>query len=1000
MHSPNIDKRDSQDIKKQIAVLAKQYVPEWRYDTEDPDVGSVLSEIFAGMFENTISNFNRSPYNHYIAFLNLLGAKLLPPVSSTGMVTVDLVPGTKGVFIKRGAQLYAPANNKEGRVYYETVDAMYATDSKIESIYITDSKEDRIVNIYDNKKDEKILPFKIYNDNGFENLQAHEIYFGNERIFNLKDKTDITFKFYDKRSLKNNEELPSIFSDSDNVTWQVYDESGWKTIEDVRKLEDGVRLISDNGIGKSNVVNVESNFVRCLFKRIPKNNLKFTDVTYVVQSSDLEPDTMLLDTSELSRTDFFPFGEQYSIYTDFYISSEEAFVKSGSNVKINIDMQYVKVELQTAGFQDNTRYKYIMSELDFKEPEEADVEIERVTWEYWNGRGWAKIYNNNENEDFFKMTEDNSKTKKVLEFICPDDMQKVVLGPKESCFIRARILKVKNPFTTLGSYITPYIHNISIDYRYIDKSVTCNEVYVRSNMEEKIISLKDDEVPTLLKEAICKHPTMYFCLSKPIENGPIKVLFDIETGVYLDIPSLRWEYYAKDNQGNYVWKNIDVLDLTDNLSNSAIVSMIGKNDFAKTELFGREGYFLRIVNHDDKYYEKKKGLPIINGIYFNTVQVTQIETRVPEYFSIDNVQANKVCNLSSNNIAHADVWVNEFGNLSSVEESNIVNSKDDSYIIEYNDKGRITEIWVKWEPISNIACASMNERVFEVDYNKGTITFGDGRHGKIPTHQDQQSIRVEYSVSSGSIGNIEAQSIQGFSEAIPFVRSVKNLKQLVGGVDMETVSNAAKRMSSKIAGMNRIVTLDDFESAIKCNDRNIYKVKCIPHVDNMSRKSIGTISVAILPKDYMKGYEKFLVIKNRVESFIKDSAPLTFSETSNLKVFEVMYVEVSVKADLVIDNYNNYQSLYQDIYKKLKTFLDPINGNFNKQGWDIGSLPRKESVYNYIKSAKNIRWIKSVNLFTKAVTLEGKKDIDLEEVSKQYFTIPVFGEPEISIMVE
>ena len=64
MHSPSVDKRDAQNIKQQIADLAKQYVPEWRYDTKDPDMGSVLSEIFTVMFENTISNFNRTPYNH------------------------------------------------------------------------------------------------------------------------------------------------------------------------------------------------------------------------------------------------------------------------------------------------------------------------------------------------------------------------------------------------------------------------------------------------------------------------------------------------------------------------------------------------------------------------------------------------------------------------------------------------------------------------------------------------------------------------------------------------------------------------------------------------------------------------------------------------------------------------------------------------------------------------------------------------------------------------
>lgn len=217
---------------------------------------------------------------------------------------------------------------------------------------------------------------------------------------------------------------------------------------------------------------------------------------------------------------------------------------------------------------------------------------------------------------------------------------------------------------------------------------------------------------------------------------------------------------------------------------------------------------------------------------------------------------------------------------------------------------------------------------------------------------------------------------------------------------METVSNAADRMASKIAGLNRIVSLDDFESSIRCNDRNIYKVRCLPHIDNMSRKSIGTISIAILPKDYMQGNEKFSILKERVEKSIKDLAPLTLAGTSKLNVFEVVYVEFSVKVDLVIDDYNYYQSLYQQVYSSLESFLNPIYGNFNKKGWDIGSLPRKELVYNYIKSMKNIKRIKSVNLFTKAITLDGKRDVSLDEINKQYFTVPVFGEPEINIIID
>ena len=442
MNSPNIDKREAKDILAQIRALAKQYVPEWRYDAENPDIGVVLSEIFSNMFENTISTFNKTPYNHYVTFINkMLGAKLLPPISSTGMVTVDLIKGTEGVFIKKGTSLYAEADNDEGRVYFETTDAMFAIDSTIQSIFMTNSQEDSISKVYDCDVDDKMIPFKIFNDNGCEDLQSHEIYFEDKNIFNLGRKANIKFKFYDQKSLKNNEDLPYIFSNMDNVSWQYYNGQSWENVQDVQRLENEISIAFDEDMKKTTMFDTESYFLKCVFKRIPNKSLKFTDVSYKVQNSDLNPDVLLLDDSELSDEDFFPFGEQYGAFTYFYISSEEAFLKRGSSVKINFDIQFVKIKLNTIAMPDNTQYRHVMSDLDFKEPEENDIEIERVSWEYWNGKGWAKIYNDNKNEDFFTMKSSDDNTERVLEFICPDDMEPILLGPKESCFIRAQILK-------------------------------------------------------------------------------------------------------------------------------------------------------------------------------------------------------------------------------------------------------------------------------------------------------------------------------------------------------------------------------------------------------------------------------------------------------------------------------------------------------------------------------------------------------------------------------
>lgn len=1004
MNIPKLDSRDSEEILNQIKNLAKQYVPEWRFNDDDPDVGSIFSKIFAGMFENTINKYNKSLYNHYVTFLNLLGTKQLPAVSSSGMVTIDVVPGSQGVYIKKGTSLYAYADNDEGRVYYQTLGDIYATDNKIKGILFTDMASDSIVKVFDGDENDKIEPFEIFNFKHYKNYQTHEIYFDDDMVFRTWEKSDFILKFHDSQSLKNDENVYKTFLNKKNVTWQYYNNDTWNDIKNVKAVEQGIRLKFDSSTQPCTVMGKESRFIRCLFKEAPVEPLQLTNVLYASQASNLSPDAMLFDTAELSKEDFFPFGEQYNTFSDFYISSDEAFVKKGANVKLNIDMQFIKVKINTDAMNapDNTRYRYIMTEVDFKKPDESDIELERVEWEYWNGIGWAKLYSDNTNEDFFKIKNGN-KIKKELNFVCPNDIEPIVVGPYKSFFIRARIIKIKNQFNVLGNYITPYIHNIKIDYSYPVVNQECKEVFIRSNMEEKTVFFDSDKLNVLLKKELSEYPSMYICFKNPITNkGVVKLLFDLETNILRNVPSLRWEYLSIGKYGKPQWASIEVMDLTDNFLHSAIVSLIGKNDFQKSKLFGMEGYFLRICNHDKQYSTDNNnviGHPIINDINLNTVDVIQREARKTEYFSIGNEEEDKVCNLSCNNICDARVWVNEFGSLSTNKEELFLEIKDDTSKVVYDEKGKIKAIWVEWKPIKSIVCAKEGERVFEIDYNDGQILFGDGKHGKIPTYQKQDGIMIEYGISQGSLGNIDKNEILGFVDAVPFVNKVTNLKSMVGGIDMERVADAAKRMSYQISSMDRIVSMTDFERSICYNDRNIASIKCVPHLNSLSEEELGTISVAVLPKNYMQGYEKFFGIEKRMRDFIKEKAPLTLSNSKRIDILEAMYVEISVKVDIVIDDYNNYQNVYQSVYNRLKKFLDPIVGNFNGQGWEIGKLPKKEIIYNYIKTTKNIKWLKGINIFSKLITLDGQKEVDFDDISNIKFTVPVFGEPEINISI-
>ena len=53
-----IDSRTEQDILQEIKRLSESYVPEWKFDTENPDIGSVISMIYARQMMDNVDKYN------------------------------------------------------------------------------------------------------------------------------------------------------------------------------------------------------------------------------------------------------------------------------------------------------------------------------------------------------------------------------------------------------------------------------------------------------------------------------------------------------------------------------------------------------------------------------------------------------------------------------------------------------------------------------------------------------------------------------------------------------------------------------------------------------------------------------------------------------------------------------------------------------------------------------------------------------------------------------
>lgn len=1003
---PKLDKRDSKALLQEVKKFAAQYTPEWNFDEASSDFGVVLAKIFCHLMEGTINKYNKTSYNYYLTFLNMLGIKLYPAYAATGMVIVDVEEGSGGTYIKKGSSLYAKSKKSGGEtIIYETQDSMFAVDTKITGIFFTEGESDTIVDIYDigEEEDEKpIEPFRIFDTISNKNRQSHEIYFTDDTVFYMS-QPQLGFTFSNSISEEKNKVLAEIFSDKKNAVWEIFNGEKWEKAQKMEKIGQEIRITFKNKPQKVKVNGKRGLSLRCRLKKIPYNNVAVTQINYKSFSEKIAPEYLFCNDTHLADKDFFPFEERYTMYNNFNFACKEAFIKKGATIEIEAEVQFVKVKVEAdPNATTNKKFKYVMTDIDFADLEPSDMQIEEVVWEYWNGQGWKKLNVEKGGEKFFTLT-DNKDVNKKVSFLCPNDIEPTALGAGTGYFIRARISKLDNQFDNFSNYVSPYIHKLSVNYKYPDKGHICKEIFVKSNLDEKRIDVINSGEVKILNRILCEHPAMYICMSRPLSEGTIRLFMNIEEGIHRYNPAVKWEYCANDGMGGYKWKHMDIMDLTENFSHSETITMIGKRDFKKIDLFGKEGYFVRIVNIDDKYsgasqrdIEKR---PIIKSVDFNAVRIAQKETHAPEYFSTARNEANKLCRLTESNATDVRVWVDELGSLNINEQEIYLNAPSDIAQAEYDEVGNLEKLWIKWKPISGLIAAGMEDRVYEVDYSRGEVLFGDGKNGKIPPAHANESIKIEYSICNGSAGNIDAYKIKGFLSDVDKISRVRNPSPIMGGVDMETIDRASSRTFSQVSGGNRLISLADFEESICFNDRNIYKVRCLPHIDENSKPCVGITSIAVLPVDYMQGYEKFQGIKNHIWKFIDDKAPVTLYRSSKIRIFEVGYVETCVSIDVAIDDFNSYQGVYKEIRQRLERFLNPVNGNFSRRGWNIGEFPRKELIYNYIKVVKHIRWVKKINIFTKMVTSKGKKEIDFEEVKENKFIVPVFGEPEINISV-
>jgi uncharacterized phage protein gp47/JayE len=120
-----------------------------------------------------------------------------------------------------------------------------------------------------------------------------------------------------------------------------------------------------------------------------------------------------------------------------------------------------------------------------------------------------------------------------------------------------------------------------------------------------------------------------------------------------------------------------------------------------------------------------------------------------------------------------------------------------------------TTRWIRYSSLSDIPLGVAGYILYTTSNSEIQIVFGNRSNGRIPPAGC--SIKVNYTVGSGSLGNLPQNAIYSFS-SLPYAGlSVSGSSVANGGSDGETVESIRRSLQSVVRAQDRAVTLQDFK---------------------------------------------------------------------------------------------------------------------------------------------------------------------------------------------
>ncbi len=968
----------SEEIIHNIQTAAANYTPEWNFSMEDPDIGSAIAYVYADMTEDTVRQLGRLGYKNQLAFFNSLGAQQRGAVPARGFAVFGLVAGApEGTEVDACTGVTAEGTEEEGDVRFETGEDLYVTPAQPCCLYLTDGRKDGIYRLSGDLS-QQTEPITLFREKG-ENLQRHELILAHDEILGIRGEAYVEISFYVRPGQLLEERLLRSMTEPGTAEFSYWTGERWQNFTGVSVYQGRLLLHKSAGMPAFEKYDLgeerQSFAIRCSVSDIEASGqILVREIRLKSRGVNLLPQYLYAGDSECNRTEFMPFGERLNLYDEVYFGSDEVFTKRGAQVSMTFHMDYMQVPLEITEEEQPVEWKWVMNRSEFHPDPEYDITVEEVIWEYYNGSGWSRLFAGREYSDMFSARMGGLSQQKTLTFVCPRDIAPVLVNSCETCYIRARILKLNNLFKIKGKYIVPVIGNLLLSYHYQESGRKPGILRLENNLERSLYREEDMEdggepVP-LLTGLSEKEKTLYIGFETPPVGAPIRMLWVMEDILSGERGSITWEYET--GKG---FREMNLADLTDHLSRTGLITFAGQQDFCKVSRFGEERYWIRLRDEGGFYSVRnaRTEYPVLRKIWMNAVEIRHMDREETESFTLDQYEED--CSFK---LLHGSI------DKISVE------------VLEGSDE---EERWVVWEEVSDLEAWPGDASVCQVDRTEGIIRFGDGLHGKVPAFGKTQGIRVHYKCGGGSRGNVAQGQVSKLNQTLGFVQTVLNPMDLWGGLDVETPEEAMKRFSARLRHWDRAVTAGDYEELAMEASRALKKVRCFGGKNDKGEREPGAVTLVVYPQKHLRDKSFFCSVREEILRYLGPRMDQGILERGQFYVVEPKMVEIQVKAEVTVSGFQTIFQMRRRVGERIRAFLDPMKGHFDGKGWEIGQLPNMLQIQNILKDIPEIVWISRIYLLAFVNGPRGRQEADLEQIRRHPYVLPVCGDVDVAVTV-